>query len=224
MSLTSTSIAANRVELWLRFDDVYRPCLTIPLETCTRFATYPLAWLSHLGFCLCAREGHVSNSDNGPEIEYRDSPAITPGIYHYIIAEGASYSCIHDIFSPLKLDPLWLEQVMNDRSSFESAHTAHRQDFRQDIIDRDATCVVTNATQHICQACHIIPHSRGDQVSQKISPRLLQAYSSRSIFRISQFIGKHMSSRPWRTSTTHGMDCCFKFLCTFLLESLRLHS
>jgi hypothetical protein len=172
MSLGSTSIAANTVELWLRFDDVYQRCLTIPLETCTRFAAHPLPWLSHLGFCLCAREGYISNSDNGSEIEYRGgrgSPAITPGIYYYIIAAGASYSCILDIFSPLKLDPLWLdEDVMNDRTSFESASTARRQDFRQDIIDRDGTCVVTGASPRYCQACHIIPHSRGDEVSLNI--------------------------------------------------------
>jgi len=55
------------------------------------------------------------------------------------------------------LDPLWLDEELMDE--YVSACTARWQSLRQDIIDRDGTCVVTTGPSNSCQACHIIPHS-----------------------------------------------------------------
>jgi hypothetical protein len=66
------SMANNAVESGWRFDNTNRRALTIPLDTCTRFAIFPLTWLCHLGFTICGSEGHISDTPNGQEIaDYR---------------------------------------------------------------------------------------------------------------------------------------------------------
>ena len=35
-----------------------------------------------------------------------------------------------------------------------------QDDFRKAIIDRDKTCIISNVSSQICEACHIIPHSK----------------------------------------------------------------
>jgi len=165
-------MANNAVQLWLEIDNTYHRALTIPLNTCTRFAIYPLTWLSYLGFAICGREGHISDTQNGQEIpDYRpdlNGPVIQPGIYYYI-SQRESYLCILGLFQPL-LEPRWVDvDMMNDRISYTSAQTSRRADFRRDIIDRDVTCVMSGSPPEGCQACHIVPHTRGDQVCPNIS-------------------------------------------------------
>lgn len=53
---------------------------------------------------------------------------------------------------------------MHDRASTTSAVTTRREVFRQRIISRDGGCVMTGAAAEHCEACHIIPHSKGDEV------------------------------------------------------------
>ena len=161
----------NMVAVFLAFDNAYQQALTIPLDVCMKFAVFPLPWLSYLSFTVCGREGHISDSPDGQEIKYRPigSPVVLPGIYYYV-AEGESYFGILGPLSPLMLDPLWLDaEVMNDRASYSSAYTSCQQRFRTDIVDCDRTCVMTHSPPPYCQACHIIPHSRGDEVSPNIS-------------------------------------------------------
>jgi endonuclease IV len=56
------------------------------------------------------------------------------------------------------LDP----DLMNDRTSNGSAISISRGTFRDKVIGRDGTCVMTG-TAHFA-ACHIIPHAKGHQV------------------------------------------------------------
>jgi hypothetical protein len=208
------------VEVWLEFDNTNHRALTIPLQTCTHFAIFPLTWLRHLGFTICGSQGHISDTPNGQAIaNYRPTPVIQPGIYYYITG-GESYFASLDPLSPLLLEPRWLDiDMMNDRDSYTSARTARRADFRQDLIDRDGTCVITGATPGNSRACHVVPHSRGDEVCPNISWSF-QAYSSPSILSISLNTGR---SQPWRASMTHGTDCCFILVFIIHLGSFGSH-
>jgi hypothetical protein len=165
-----SSMANNMVEVWLEIDNTYRRALTIPFGTCTHFAFFPLAWLCHLGFTICGTVGHISDTQNGQEIDCRpNAPVIQAGIYYYITG-GESYFGIIGPLSPLLLETRWLDvDMMNDRASYSSVRTTRRADFRQDLIDRDGTCVMSNSPPRNCQACHIVPHSRGDEVCPNIS-------------------------------------------------------
>jgi len=100
-------MANNTVEVWLEVDNTNRCALTIPLETCTHFAVFPLTWLCHIGFTICGTEGYISDTPNGQAIDYRpgpNAPVIQAGIYYYI-AVGKSRLGIVEPLSPLLLAP-----------------------------------------------------------------------------------------------------------------------
>ena len=61
---------------------------------------------------------------------------------------------------PRLVDPA----ALDDRTSNTSHLTVRRADFRQRMVDRDATCAKTNEPAWLCDALHIIPHSKGDNV------------------------------------------------------------
>ena len=55
--------------------------------------------------------------------------------------------------------------VLNDRIT-SSAQTQRQHDFRYDVIERDGPlCIITQEAAQYCDTCHIIPRSKGDQVS-----------------------------------------------------------
>jgi hypothetical protein len=59
-------------------------------------------------------------------------------------------------------------QALNDRIT-SSEQTTRRSDFRRSIIQRDGDfCVITGTPGPICDAAHIIPRSKGDEVPFKI--------------------------------------------------------
>ena len=51
---------------------------------------------------------------------------------------------------------------MDDRTSDASDISASRGDFRDRVVARDGTCVMTGTENF--QACHIVPHAKGHQV------------------------------------------------------------
>jgi hypothetical protein len=53
---------------------------------------------------------------------------------------------------------------LNDRITTTEG-TERRWDFRQDVIQRDGpACVITQMEEEDCDAAHLIPHSKGDEV------------------------------------------------------------
>ncbi|KIL55307.1 hypothetical protein M378DRAFT_188679 [Amanita muscaria Koide BX008] len=138
------------VELQMPIDGEYQPALSIPVETCQRFSVHPLRWLRYVGFTI-GTEGHISQSAAGPVVRYSEVD-IQAGVYYYI----------PDSQDPFLLDP----DLMDDRTSDSSAISTRRADFAQRVTDRDGshgTCLMTGATTNF-QACHIIPHAKGNQV------------------------------------------------------------
>ena len=60
----------GKVELLLCFDNRNEVALSIPLAQCETFANSPLKWLRFLGFVIYGRQGRLSTSMNGPELDY----------------------------------------------------------------------------------------------------------------------------------------------------------
>ena len=61
------------------------------------------------------------------------------------------------------LDPKGMDDRTSDnRTSCSSNATSSRATFGQDVINRDRRCVLTGTGEF--EACHIIPHAKGDQV------------------------------------------------------------
>ena len=61
---------------------------------------------------------------------------------------------------PRLVDP----QAINNRSSDASDVTEGRADFIEGIVDRDETCRGIGEQVMHCTVCHIIPHSKGENV------------------------------------------------------------
>ena len=55
--------------------------------------------------------------------------------------------------------------AIHNRTSYASEVTTQRADFRINLITRDGSCVFSGEPDRICAACHILPHSKGDNVS-----------------------------------------------------------
>ena len=76
---------SSNVELLLCFDDGSHPALSIPLARCSTFAITPLTWLRYLGFVIYGRQGRLSTSENGPELDYT---ARIEARSYYFISDG----------------------------------------------------------------------------------------------------------------------------------------
>ena len=77
---------APKVKLRLSFGNVTRLALSIPLDKRDTFAINPLKWLRFLGFAIYGREGYLSTSEAGPEID--DYTADIEARVYYFISEG----------------------------------------------------------------------------------------------------------------------------------------
>jgi hypothetical protein len=149
---------AVKVELRIKVGNVYHPALSIPVDACQHFSVHPLTWLRYLGFTISGNEGHVSTLPDGPEVDHLQAN-IPPGNYYYVS---------QDLYL---LDP----DLMDDRTSDASDISSSRGNFRDRVVARDGTCVMTGATGF--QACHIIPHAKGPQYLINLSKHRHEAVS-----------------------------------------------
>jgi hypothetical protein len=78
---------------------------------------------------------------------------------HISASKDPSMLNAHSMSGPFLLDP----DLVDDRTSDSSAISIRRADFAQGVTDCDGTCLMTGATSNF-QACHIIPHAKGNQV------------------------------------------------------------
>lgn len=134
-----------KVKLWLSFDNENKLSLSIPLAECGTFAVNPLKWLRFLGFAIYGREGYLSTSKAGPEID--DYTADIEARSYYFLSEGEARLVDVD--------------AVDDRTSDASYLTTRRRGFRTNVIERDGTCVITGDIDRNCIACHILPHAKG---------------------------------------------------------------
>ncbi|KAI9574401.1 hypothetical protein HD554DRAFT_2046869 [Boletus coccyginus] len=140
-------VMSDQVELWVCLGDGSKLALSIPLAQCTTFATTPLKWLRFLGFAIYGRQGHISMSMNGPELDY--TLEIQARSY-YFVSNG---------------EPRFVDVDAIDKRSIytsESDFSTGRANFTQALIERDGTCALTGQRASDCDACHFIPHSKGD--------------------------------------------------------------
>jgi hypothetical protein len=78
---------ATNVMLWLQFENVYQPALSIPVDECRVYSFRPLSWLRYLGFTIYGSQGHISTSAGGLEVDYHQD-TIQAGNYYYVSELG----------------------------------------------------------------------------------------------------------------------------------------
>jgi hypothetical protein len=159
----------TEVTLWFKFsvDGDWIPTLAIPIEDFSNYTLQPLKWLRFLGFVIYGRQGVLLTDRAGPPVnEDMVSAESLPGSYYYS-SPGEQISPTLETYSSIMVDPPQLVNVeaLNDRQSDTmSFASSSRAEFVREVVQRDETCVLTSARRRICDAAHLIPHSKGDAV------------------------------------------------------------
>jgi hypothetical protein len=158
--------ASSNIKLWLSFSGTSKLALSIPVDRATAFAVYPLKWLRFLGYAIYGREGHLSTSRVGSEID--DYAADIEARSYHFIAQGKLECHLPSFLLTLLTisgEPLLVDvDAIDDRTSDASDLSTRRANFRERLIARDGICVMSNERAGYCTACHIIPHSKGSNV------------------------------------------------------------
>ncbi|KAI9568598.1 hypothetical protein HD554DRAFT_2191442 [Boletus coccyginus] len=121
----------------LYFNESSKVALSIPLAQSKTYAIKPLKWLRFLGFTIYGRQGYISKSMNGSELDYTEE----------IEAREPRFVDV---------------DAMDNRTSSTSDLSTRVADFRGALHERDGTCVFSGDPPLFCHACHLIPHSKGD--------------------------------------------------------------
>jgi len=158
------------VNLWLKLstDTEWIAILAIPTEEFDRFAFRPLSWLRFLGFAVYGREGVLLLSENGPEVsDYTGSVDSLQNAYYYSSQGKRNSPAIGIQLITLSADDPQLvdTQGINDRVSdlYSNANESHAE-FAGAITERDERCVMSGRVRLFCDAAHLIPRSKGDEV------------------------------------------------------------
>ena len=135
--------------------------LSIPVESLMPLSLRPFKLLRYICYAILAARGELSLSQEAvsPPFPY-DSPTVditdippegVLDIYYHLNADE----------QPFPLDPQ-LECLTVSTS--DSQVNLRRANFRETIVARDGTCVVTGHDVTVCAAAHLIAVSKGDDV------------------------------------------------------------
>ncbi|KAI0287844.1 hypothetical protein BC826DRAFT_737455 [Russula brevipes] len=146
----------NMVNIHLRkMDGSWMCALAIPLEDIGRLSLRPLKWLRFATFAALGVKGHLYDAPGGNIVDYGNVSLADLADNYYFSLEGEYHF----------VDP----HGINDRITTSSFLTHRRFDFRCAVALRDGDrCVVTIENASICDAAHVIRHSKGDEYIQRV--------------------------------------------------------
>ena len=137
--------------------------LTIPVTDASQYSTKPLKWIRYIMAAVVGCKGELmtyTEDENGHEghahlplnledaaPQHRKLCFIPEGPMNFVDVDG--------------LNHLKSSQVT----------TPSRVGFRDNIVERDGSSVVTGLEQEFCDACHLIPHSKGNEVRLSFTHR-----------------------------------------------------
>ncbi|KAF8523457.1 hypothetical protein BU17DRAFT_63749 [Hysterangium stoloniferum] len=147
------SIPDHFVGLVLLDDEDSPFYLQIPLDTIESLCLKPRKYLCYLAWSILGVEGSLALESDGDSIS-TDGDLDSGGIYYYI-TDTNSYQAV-DL------------EVIKMRTSMPSEPTQSRNEFRNNLLERDGFCVWTGGAPDIGAGLHIIPFSRGSKWFQLI--------------------------------------------------------
>ena len=135
--------------------------LNVPVDALSRFVINPnrdaVKYLKYLAFCLTGSDGCLSrSSDPGNQQNIQEAGAAPP--------EGLSGSFY---FFPLSYEYILADPDVQARSTSTSSISETSSScsiLRDSIVDVYGHCPFTRAKSSNCDACHLIPRSKGDNV------------------------------------------------------------
>lgn len=141
------------------------PFLSIPLADVQRLSIRPFKWLRFVLFAICGTAGELSATPGGKPVDYESTKLGVDAIYYFkpsgkfrVVCGIVSYHSQGE-FIFVDLDGL------NDEVTLSTDSSGCCTDFRKNIMERDRFCVVTQEYAEDCDAAHLIPSTKGDDVS-----------------------------------------------------------
>ncbi|KAI0256499.1 hypothetical protein BJV78DRAFT_1081731, partial [Lactifluus subvellereus] len=136
---------------------VWAQCLAFPVHKLKhlQFSSKPYKWIRYATGIVVGARGELSAERDLPNpvaIDYdSDLSVVSIDLYYRTTDEQK--------FRMFPLDP----NLANTRTVTSSRTNTRRDDFRADVEERDGrSCVVTGAPHIMCDAAHLLPHSKGD--------------------------------------------------------------
>jgi len=125
-------------------------------------------------FSICGARGELSETPDGPPVDYDYGGSLADIIYYYsssgsvflyvrlsLSAHSGPYTILLSPESCIFVD----SEVLNEQMTSTSL-TDHSYKFREDIIQRDGSfCIITDEDATHCDAAHLIPRCKGDEVT-----------------------------------------------------------
>jgi hypothetical protein len=143
------------IEIFLSFQGNTVSFLSIPRSDIDRLAVFPFRWIRYVMFSICGVGGDLLTTLNGLPVDYnRTEFADTENTYYY-----------RPFGNPSSGDCVFVDnEGLNDQLT-STVQTPRRSRFRADVIRRDGpACVVTHDSEQVCDAVHLIPRSKSDEV------------------------------------------------------------
>ncbi|KAK0456475.1 hypothetical protein EV421DRAFT_1752673 [Armillaria borealis] len=141
-------------ELFIFSDRKDNQFLAIPVADIAHITKRPVKFLRFVGFCILGVNGSIM-SEKGAFVE--DDEAITEGRYYFVApnASGESSSLV-DL------------NVIGDYVNGDNLYwtSDEHRDFRDKVVARDRSGLVTNNIPSDCGSTHIIPYAKGNDLSQ----------------------------------------------------------
>jgi hypothetical protein len=140
-------------------------CLTIPLETLNalQFSRRPYKWIRYANGIVVGAEGNLSSSPDLPNaVDYNAGlPAESAALFYHTSDEEKR-----------KMFPV--DPDMGRTNVTSSAATTQRDKFRDEVAVRDGRkCVLTRLEETLCDAVHLLAHSKGHMVCYSYSQSVL---------------------------------------------------
>ena len=173
MPSPSSDVPRDHVALVLLEDEGSQFYLQIPLTIIRAVCLKPLKYLLYLGWCILGAEGVLSLQRDDPDEIDTDEDEVGGEIYHYVAAEDLgtflSLSYVHAghlqhviYLSTEDLNQVVDLDVIKVRTDAPSESSATRDNFHDDLEERDVRCVWTGSK--LVDGLHIIPFKRGSEV------------------------------------------------------------
>ena len=149
--------------------------LEIPLKIIHSLCSTPRKYLVFLGWCILGVEGGLAERHDSERMAL-DGALDDQGLYYYVTnGQIGKLSSTLSLLSMRTNCNLFNEdlskavdlEVIKDRSNVPSETTDTRNDFRNELLKRDVSCVFTGIAKKYGSGMHIIPYARGSEVGSK---------------------------------------------------------
>ncbi|KIL57679.1 hypothetical protein M378DRAFT_87561 [Amanita muscaria Koide BX008] len=147
MSSSGSSVPKGHVELVLLSEGDSEFYLQIPLDIISSLCLTPRKYLLFLGWCILGVEGVLALEHDGDRID-TDGDLDDQEVYHYVPVAGL------DLVHAVDLE------VIKLRTDVPSESTQTRDEFCNNLLERDVCCVWTGVGRAFGTGLHIVPYKQ----------------------------------------------------------------